>query len=263
MPKNENVILEVSNLVANLTINREAARNSLSRETLHELLDCINEIKASPLANIRLVILRGAGDKAFVAGADIKLMQSAPIGELNDFIALGQTVMSKLEELQQPVISVIDGFALGGGLELALAGDLIIATERAKLGQPEVALGLIPGFGGTQRLGARVGMGTAKRLIFLGETVSGEEAYRIGLADFYVNSSEVAAKVSEITSTLLAKGPLAIAAAKRATQSTFAKNMLAGLEREVGEFVELFKHSDTKEGLTAFVEKRAAVFTAK
>jgi len=261
MLQNQNVLLEVNQYVAYITINRESARNSLSRETLQELLEITNEIRTRPISEVRVVVLRGAGDKAFVAGADIKFMQSAPLGELSDFISLGQLVMKKLEELPQPVISIIDGFALGGGLELALAGDLILATERAKLGQPEVALGLIPGFGGTQRLSLRVGSGLARRMIYLGETISGEEAYRIGLVDIYVPATELNAKLDELLNTLLKKGPLAIAAAKRCLQQTFATQVEGGLEQEVREFIKLYSYADTKEGLSAFVEKRAANFS--
>jgi enoyl-CoA hydratase len=208
----------------------------------------------------RVVVLRGAGSKAFVAGADIKVMAAADETALRRFIELGQRVMRQVELLPLPVIAVVDGFAIGGGMELALAADLIVGTERAKFGQAEVTLGVIPGFGGTQRLFRRSGVGAARRLILTGETIVAEEAQRFGLIDWLVPSEELATKLSQITATLKQKGPLALAAAKRAMRSGEDQALLRGLEAEREEFLRLFDYQDTREGLTAFIEKRKAQF---
>ncbi len=257
------VILSHDGLISTITVNRPDALNALDRETLQALLDASHEIRERGLEKTRAVIFRGAGGKAFVAGADIKLMQRAALPELGDFISLGQTVMRRIEELPQVTIAAIDGFAFGGGLELALACDFIVATPKAKLGQAETKLGLIPGFGGTQRLGQRVSIGTLRKLVFLADPVGGEEGARIGLVDYLVPSEGLDAKLLEITQSLLARGPLAIASAKRCIDITHRAGLDLGLQKEIDEFLRLFSHQDTKEGLAAFVEKRAATFQGK
>ena len=263
------VVIRHENLISYITIDRPDALNALNRETLQALLEAAHVIRERGLEQTRIVVFRGAGGKAFVAGADIKLMQQAPLGELADFIALGQTVMRRIEELPQTTIAAVDGFAFGGGLELALACDLIVASAKAKLGQPETKLGLIPGFGGTQRLGLRVGMGNLRKLVYLGDPVAADEAHRMGLVDFLITeegldaSANMEARLTEISQGLLARGPLAIAAAKRCVDATFRAGLDLGLKREIDEFLALFSHQDTKEGLTAFIEKRAANFCGR
>ncbi|MCC6952866.1 MAG: enoyl-CoA hydratase/isomerase family protein [Deltaproteobacteria bacterium] len=259
-----------NNGIAEVTICREEALNALNREVLDSLETILEGLERAfrhgqdtgMYANIRAVVIRGAG-KAFVAGADIKLMQNASGVELERFIEHGQGIMRQIEMLPLPVIALVDGFAIGGGMELALACDLIIATERAKFGQAEVNLGIIPGFGGTQRLTRRAGVGAAKRLIYSGETISGEEAYRLGIAEFFVSSDRAEEKLKELTDTLLSRGPIAIACAKRAIEVGESGGKVYGLESEREQFLVSFNSKDAAEGLAAFAEKRKPKFEGK
>lgn len=250
------VSLTIKNQVANIMIQREESLNALNEEVLLGLLHALEQVEK----DVRVITLAGAGGKAFVAGADIKFMEGAPRAALSSFIELGQRVMRSIELFPAPVIAVVNGFAIGGGFELALACDFIVVTEKAKLGQAEVNLGIIPGFGGTQRLVQRAGVGAAKRLVYTAENISGEEAFRLGLADWFVQSTELESKLEEICNTLKSKGPLAIAAAKRTIENAVSQQKLYGLTREVEEFVDLFQTNDTKEGLRAFIEKRRPSF---
>ncbi|MCB0347139.1 MAG: enoyl-CoA hydratase/isomerase family protein [Bdellovibrionales bacterium] len=254
------VSCNIEDFIATLTIERESALNALNEAALNQLREHIGQLAEKSFAEVRVVVLKGAGEKAFVAGADIKLMQQASEADLRRFIALGQEVMSGLEQLRQPVVAAVQGFAIGGGMELALAADIIVASKKAKFGQAETNLGLIPGFGGTQRLALRSGIGSARALIFGAETISAEEAHRLHIVDYLVEPDELDWKVAQVVSNLLAKGPLAISAAKRAIQHPFRQTLSEGLENEVEEFVSLFGFSDTKEGLNAFVEKRKPQF---
>lgn len=254
--------------VARVTIRRADALNALSIEVLREVRDAFAFLKTRCIGedafkDCRAVIVAGEGEKAFVAGADIKVMQGASRSELSDFIGLGQSLMREIELTPLPVIAMVQGFAFGGGLELALACDLIVAGEKAKFGQPEVNLGLIPGFGGTQRLAARCSVGTVKRLVFSGETISAEEALRLGVVDYLFPQAELEAKTLELAQSFTSKSPLAIAAAKRAVEAYFGPQKLAGLTKEVEEFIELFGSADAQEGLAAFIEKRKPEFSGK
>lgn len=254
--------------VGEIQINREHALNAINREVLESLSSIFEGVERSfkhrhtsgLYANTRVLILRGVGDKAFVAGADIKFMQHSSPTELRRFIELGEYVMRQAELLPVPIIAAVDGFAIGGGMELALACDLIVATERAKFGQAEVNLGIIPGFGGTQRLIRRTGVGTAKRLIFTGENVGGEEAHRLGIADYFVPRSELDSTIKKLTDTLLLRGPLAIAAAKKAIEAGESGGKVYGLEAEKEGFLEVFDTKDAAEGVKAFLERRKAEF---
>jgi len=238
---------------AEAIITREESLNALNLALLKDLEEAIAKLRDTSLADCGLLTLAGAGEKAFVAGADIKLMAES---------GLGQRVMCALETLPIPVIAIVDGFALGGGLELALACDLIVAEEQAKLGQPEVNLGLIPGFGGTQRLAARVGIGAAKKLIYTALPIKAEEAYRIGLVDELVARGAAQEAVNTIAETILTKGPIAMKFAKQAIEEGYRASKKQGLTVEAELFLELFKFEDTKEGLNAFTEKRKANFKA-
>ena len=265
---NSPVTLEIVDRVATITVQREASRNALSGEVLTALSEALKALQpliegTSAYAECRAVVLRGAGEKAFVAGADIREMQQAGREELARFIWLGQRVMRELEQLPLPVVAAVHGFAIGGGLELALAADLIVASTAAKLGQAEVNLGLIPGFGGTQRLAARVGAGTAKRLVLTGETISAEEAFRLGVVDYLVPNERFQEEVNRVLKMLTEKSPLAVAAGKRAVERFFAQDKLAGLTVEVEEFLRLFESGDAREGLSAFLEKRTAKFPGR
>jgi enoyl-CoA hydratase len=233
--------------------------NALDRPTLEELRDRLLELRDDSEA--RVVVLTGAGGKAFVAGADIKYMSGLGIDEAKEWGGLGHTCGELLETMPKPTIAAIDGFALGGGCELALACDLRYASSSSKLGQPEINLGIIPGWGGTQRLARVCGLGVAKDLIFTGRLVDAEEALRIGL----VNGVHDPAidKAREVAELLASKGPLALAAAKRALNHSLQGDHVENLEREADEFGGLFGSEDAKEGLTAFAEKREARFTGR
>jgi enoyl-CoA hydratase len=240
--------------VAVATIDRPDALNALDVATLTELRDRLRELAGD--SAVRAVVLTGAGERAFVAGADIKYMSGLGPEQAKGWGALGHEAASLLESMPKPTIAAINGFALGGGCELALACDIRYASARAKLGQPEINLGIVPGWGGTQRLARICGIGAAKELIFTGRTVDAGEALRIGLVNGLADP--VLDKALETAHELAEKSPLALAIAKRLV------NMSPGaLEREADEFGELFASADAKEGLTAFVEKRKARFTGK
>jgi enoyl-CoA hydratase len=233
--------------------------NALDRPTLEELRDRLAELRDD--SDARVLVLTGAGEKAFVAGADIKYMSGLGVEEAKEWGGLGHQCGQLLETMSKPTIAAIDGFALGGGCELALACDLRYASSASKLGQPEINLGIIPGWGGTQRLARVCGLGVAKDLILTGRLVDAEEALRIGL----VNGVHDPAidKAREVAELLASKGPLALAAAKRALNHSLQGDHVENLEREADEFGGLFGSEDAKEGLTAFAEKREARFTGR
>jgi enoyl-CoA hydratase len=247
--------------VAVLTVNRPDALNALDSATLTELRDRLGELAED--ADVRVVVLTGAGDRAFVAGADIKYMSGLGVDEAREWGALGQEAGSLLETMPKPTIAAINGFALGGGCELALACDFRYAAQTAKLGQPEVNLGIIPGWGGTQRLARAVGIGIAKELVLTGRMVDADEAERIGLVNAVYEPGELMAKTVETARALAAKGPLALAAAKRALNRALAGDHTENLEREADDFGELFASADAKEGTTAFAEKREPTFKGR
>ncbi|MFN8389276.1 MAG: enoyl-CoA hydratase-related protein [Bdellovibrionota bacterium] len=268
MTGTESVSLGFQDRIATIEIRREPQLNALNEGVLRGILAAVREIATgcsgeNAYERCRLVVLRGAGEKAFVAGADIKAMHSADAASLTSFVKLGQEVMRSLENLPLPVLAVVQGFAIGGGLELALACDLILAGQLARFGQAEVKLGLIPGFGGTQRLVARVGMGAAKRLVLTGDDIVAEEAFRIGLVDYLVPNDELPSLLTRVSSSLLARSPIALAAGKRAVQGFYNQNLDSGLQREVNEFLFSAQSADAREGMQAFLEKRKATFRGK
>jgi enoyl-CoA hydratase len=233
--------------------------NALDRPTLEELRDRLLELRDDGEA--RVVVLTGAGEKAFVAGADIKYMNSLAVDEAKEWGELGHQCGQLLETMPKPTIAAINGFALGGGCELALACDLRYASSAAKLGQPEINLGIIPGWGGTQRLARVCGLGVAKDLILTGRVVDADEALRIGLVNAV--HDPVLEKAREVAAVLASKGPLALAAAKRALNHALQGDHVDNLEREADEFGTLFSSEDAHEGMTAFAEKREARFTGQ
>jgi enoyl-CoA hydratase len=245
--------------VAIVNVDRQDALNALDLATLTQLRDELAAIAAD--ADARAVVLTGAGERAFVAGADIKYMSGLDVKEAKAWGALGHEAGALLETMPKPTIAAVNGFALGGGCELALACDIRYASARAKLGQPEVNLGIIPGWGGTQRLARVCGLGIAKELVFTGRTVEADEALRIGLVNAV--HDPVLDKARETAQLLAAKSPLALGAMKQLANRTLAGDHAANLAAEADAFGELFASADAKEGLTAFVEKREPRFVGR
>jgi enoyl-CoA hydratase len=253
------VSTERDGAVAVITIDRPDAMNALDVATLTELRDRLRELAED--ADARVVVLTGAGDRAFVAGADIKYMSGLDAEGAKSWGALGHEAGELLETMPKPTIAAINGFALGGGCELALACDLRYASRKAKLGQPEINLGIIPGWGGTQRLARVCGIGFAKELIFTGRLVDADEALRRGLVEDLADP--VLDRALETARLLASKSPLALAAAKEAVNRALQGDHAENLRREAGRFGELFSSEDAKEGLTAFAEKREPRFTGR
>jgi enoyl-CoA hydratase len=245
--------------VAVVTIDRPDALNALNVETLTELRDRLLELAADEDA--RVVVLTGAGEKAFVAGADIKYMSELDPDQAKGWGALGHETGRLLETMPKPTIAAVNGFALGGGCELALACDIRYASSRAKLGQPEINLGIVPGWGGTQRLAHVCGIGVAKELIYTGRTVDAEEALRIGLVNAIADP--VLEKALETAHELAGKSRIALSLAKELCNLTLGVDYTVALASEAERFGALFSSEDAKEGLTAFVEKRAPNFVGR
>jgi enoyl-CoA hydratase len=257
----ENVLVAYEGAIATVTVNRPKALNALNSHTVTELLELSTDLEANP--NVRAVILTGAGDKAFVAGADISEMSEMRPREARYFAELGGALMTAIETSDKPWIAAVNGYALGGGCELALACDFIYAARGAKIGQPEVTLGVVPGFGGTQRLLRRVGIAKAKEIVFTGDPVDADEALRIGLADLVVDKSELIVRARQTSEKIATKGPLAIAEAKRAMLHGQSLPLPDACALEAAAFASLFDTSDQKEGMKAFLQKRPAVFEGK
>jgi len=247
--------------VAVVTIDRPEALNALDLPTLTELRDRLTELAANEEA--RVVVLTGAGEKAFAAGADIKYMSELDVAEAKEWGALGHAAGRLLETMPKPTIAAINGFALGGGCELALACDLRYAAQNAKLGQPEINLGIIPGWGGTQRLARATTLGYAKELIFTGRVIDAEEAERHGLVNAIFETGKLLEKTMAIATLLASKSAVALAAAKAATNSALQGTYDANLDDEAETFGDLFASDDAREGMTAFVEKREPVFRGR
>lgn len=256
----ENVLLEKEERIAILSINRPKAMNALNNETLLEIKSAIEEIKADP--SVDVVIITGAG-KAFVAGADISFMQNLTAIEGRAFGALGQEVFRMIEAIEKPVIAAVNGFALGGGCELAMCCDFRIASTSAKFGQPEVGLGITPGFGGTQRLPRLVGTGMAKQLLYTADIIDAVEALRIGLVNSVIEPEELMEYVKKIAKRIASKAPVAVRLCKVAAGEGMQVDIDRSMTIEADVFGLCFATTDQKEGMTAFVEKRKAQFTGK
>ena len=247
--------------VALVTLDRPDALNALNRALLTELRDRLAEVAED--AEVRAVVLTGAGDRAFAAGADIKEMEPMSVDEARAWGALGHECGRLLETMPKPTIAAVNGFALGGGCELALACDVRYASANARLGQPEANIGIIPGWGGTQRLARAVGIGMAKELIYSGRMVDAEEALRIGLVNAVFPPEEVLERALELAGSLAAKSPLVLAAAKELANRSLQGDLDAALDDEAERFAQLFGSEDQKEGMRAFVEKREPRFTGR
>jgi enoyl-CoA hydratase len=251
--------VEREGAVAIVTIDRQEALNALDFATLTELRDRLRDLADDEGA--RVVILTGAGEKAFVAGADIKYMSRLDVDQAKQWGALGHETGRLLETMPKPTIAAINGFALGGGCELAIACDVRYAASSAKLGQPEVNLGIIPGWGGTQRLARLCGLGVAKELIFTGRIVAADEALRIGLVNGV--HDPVLDKAREVATLLSAKSPIALRLMKELANRALGGDHAANLEAEGEVFGDLFASEDAKEGLAAFVDKREPNFVGR
>lgn len=252
--------LEITEGTALITINRPQALNALNRELLAEIASVIDLVEED--VDVKVVIITGSG-KAFIAGADIGQMQRFSTLEGRDFCMLGQRIFNKLENLEKPVIAAVNGFALGGGCELAMACDLRIASDNAKFGQPEVNLGIIPGFGGTQRLARYIGKGKAKYYIFTGELIAADLACRLGLVEKVVPKEELLNTAMDIAQVIKAKAPVAIKLAKKTINRGLDMDLTSGIAFEAEAYTTTFGSEDRLEGMTAFLEKRDARFKGR
>ena len=254
----EFITYEQEGFVGILTINRPKALNALNSQVLDELNETIDSIDIN---ETRALILTGAGDKSFVAGADIGEMSTLTKAEGEAFGKKGNDVFRKLETLEIPVIAAVNGFALGGGCEISMACDIRIASDNAVFGQPECGLGIIPGFGGTQRLARLVGMGRAKEMIFTCDNVDANEAYRIGLVNKVVAKEELMPTAKAMAAKIISKGSYAVSVAKAAINNGYDMDIQNAVEMEANLFGITCSTHDKKEGMTAFLERRAADLT--
>lgn len=244
--------------LAVITIRREKALNALNSAVVKELEAAVGELESED--EVRVVALTGAGEKAFAAGADIGEMKDLGPREAQHLAERGGALTAAIEASKTPYIAAVNGFALGGGCELALACDFIYASEKAAFGQPEVALGVIPGFGGTQRLARRVGIAKAKEIVLTGSRVKAEEAHRIGLVDLLAAPEELFERVRESARAIAKNGPLAVAEGKRVMQVGQSMTLEHAVLMEQRAFAGLFATEDQKEGMEAFLGKRSASF---
>jgi enoyl-CoA hydratase len=257
----DNVLLEKKEKVATVTICRPEVMNALNADVFKGLIKVFESIEADN--ELRLVIIRGQGEKAFVAGADI--LAFLEMGELAvaEFIGLGNRTLNLIESCCYPVIAVIEGFALGGGLELALACDMIVSSATGKFGFPEVKIGIHPGLGGTQRLRLKAGIGITKRMVLTGELINAEEAKACGIVEFLFSEDNFNKSLEELINSFKNVAPLAVREARKIISFTEELALKGGITREIEGFLQIFKTSDRYEGMKAFIEKRPPKFTGK
>ncbi len=247
--------------IGTLTIKRPEAMNALNASVIHELGECITSLRDE--TELRVLIVTGAGEKAFVAGADIKEMEARDPGTAREMAAEGQRVFQMIEDLHMPVIAAVNGFALGGGLELALACDFIIASRAAKMGTPEVSLGLICGYGGTQRLSRSAGKATARMITLTGDLYSAEQMEKWGVVALTCEPTELAETVKKIATKIASRSPKALKLTKQSVNRGFDQSQIEGLKLEADLFHQAFQSEDRREGTRAFIEKRTPRFTGR
>src|SRR5712692_4250292 len=257
----DNILFEKKNSIAYVTVNRPKVLNALNMATMEELRAAFHDIKND--ASLRAVIFTGAGEKAFIAGADIAELAKHDAVKGKEYTHRGQSVLNLIENLGKPVIACINGFALGGGCEIAMACTMRLASENAKLGQPEVKLGIIPGYGGTQRLPRLVGKGVALQLILTGGMIDAQEAYRIGLVNEVVSSAELIGRAEAILKQIAANAPLSVKYALQAVNNGVETSLSEGLLLEASLVAICTSTEDKKEGTSAFLEKRPAKFQGR
>ncbi len=257
----KNILFDVDGAVATITFNRPKVLNAMNTEITQELGLAINECREND--GIRVVILTGAGDRAFVAGADIHVFQNKTPAQIMKFTQIGQRILRSIEILEKPVIAAGNGFALGGGLEISMVCDIRFASENARFGQPEILLGLIPGWGGTQRLARLVGMGRARELIYSGEQVTAQRAYDIGLVNRVFPAEQLMEETRKFAQKLATMSPFALHMAKYAINYGCELPVDSGTALEVQCFSQCWSTEDLTEGVSAFLEKRKATFKGK
>lgn len=254
----ETILYEVKDEMAYITLNRPDSLNALNGQLLDDLNTVIDKVAND--SEVKVVIITGAGEKAFAAGADITELNELSSTEAQKQSAWGNEIFSKLSKLPQPVIAAVNGYALGGGFELALASDIRFVSDNAKLGLPEVGLGIMPGYGGTQRLSRLIGLGRAKQLVFSAENIDAEEAYRLGIANKIVDQAELLNEVEAFAKTLLTKSSVGIQMAKQTIENGYDMPLENALALEASNFGVLFSDAHSTEGMAAFLEKRKPDF---
>ncbi len=255
------LLVNISNSIVEITINRPENLNALNTQVYDELFNVLANMEN--MENVKAIIITGSGEKAFVAGADVVAMKDMSSQEARHFALQGKKVGQCLKDLEMPVIAAVNGFAFGGGCELAMSCDIIIATENSRFGQPEITLGMIPGNGGTQRLPRLVGLHKAKEMVLLGEPVNAKEALKIGLINKVVPKEELMKEAREWADKLSQKSKAILGLAKHAINNGIEADLNTGLELEVSNFAQCFATGDQKEGIAAFLEKRKPEFKNK